>query len=74
MANKETENLRPISSMTEEEFEELKKSTELEYGQLELIHWDNEHSTIEFYLDEVPHYCVIKVFDWLDEHGFDYRN
>ena len=65
--------LRPMSSMTEEEFESLKKYTGLEYEQLELKDWENNHRTLEFYLNEVPHYVVILVFDWLNAHHFDYR-
>ena len=65
--------LRPMSSMTDEEFTELKNFTDLKYDQLELIDWNNTHKTIEFYLEEIPHYCVIKVFDWLNAHHFDYR-
>jgi hypothetical protein len=65
--------LRPMSSMTEEEFKELTLTTELQYNQLELVDWRNGCKTLEFYLSEVPHYCVIKVFDWLNAHHFDYR-
>lgn len=65
--------LRPMSSMTEEEFIELKTYTELKYDQLELVDWNDTHKTIEFYLEEIPHYCVIKIFDWLNSHHFDYR-
>lgn len=65
--------LRPMSSMTEEEFKELTLITELQY-QLELVDWCNGCKTLEFYLSEVPHYYVIKVFDWLNAHHFDYRS
>lgn len=65
--------LRPMSSMTEEEFKELTFITELQYDQLELKDWGNCCKTLEFYLEEIPHYCVIKVFDWLNSHHFDYR-
>ena len=65
--------LRPMSSMTEEEFNALKTEIELEYEQLELTEWNDGYKTLEFYLKEVPHYCVIKVFDWLNSHHFDYR-
>ena len=65
--------LRPMSSMTEKEFINLTTVTELQYDQLELVEWDNNCKTLEFYLSEVPHYCVIKVFDWLNAHHFDYR-
>ena len=64
--------LRPMSSMTEEEFNELAAATELQYDQLELMDWGND-KTLEFYLEEIPQYCVIKVFDWLNAHHFDYR-
>jgi hypothetical protein len=37
------------------------------------MEWDNGCKTLEFYLEEIPHYCVIKVFDWLNAHHFDYR-
>jgi len=66
--------LRPMSSMTEEEFMNLTTVTELQYDQLELVDWDNNYKTLEFYLSEIPHYCVIKVFDWLNKYHFDYRN
>jgi hypothetical protein len=66
--------LRPMSSMTEKEFKELTSITELQYDQLELVDWGNCYKTLEFYLEEVPQYCVIKVFDWLDSHYFDYRD
>lgn len=65
--------LRPMYSMTKEEFNALKTETELEYEQLELMEWHHGHKTLEFYLEEVPHYCLIKVFDWLNAHYFDYR-
>ena len=64
--------LRPMSSMTEEEFKELTTVTELQYDQLELMDWGN-NKTLEFYLSEVPQYCVIKVFDWLNAYHFDYH-
>jgi hypothetical protein len=64
--------LRSMSSMTEDEFNELATITELQYDQLELMDWGND-KTLEFYLSEVPQYCVIKVFDWLNKKQFDYR-
>ena len=64
--------LRPMSSMTEEEFKELAVVTELQYDQLEVMDWGND-KTLEFYLSEVPQYCVIKVFDWLNKKHLDYR-
>jgi hypothetical protein len=64
--------LRPMSSMTLDEFKELATVTELQYDQLELMDWGND-KTLEFYLSEVPQYCVIKVFDRLKKKQFDYR-
>lgn len=65
--------LRPLSSMTDEEFKKLIIYTELQYDQLVLKDWDNGSKTLEFYLSEIPHYCVNKVFDWLNRHHFDHR-
>lgn len=65
--------LRPLSSMTDEEFKKLIIYTELQYDQLVLKDWDNGCKTLEFYLSEIPHYCVNKVFDWLNRHHFDHR-
>lgn len=65
--------LRPMSSMTEDEFKELKNATDLNYDQLELVFWPDGSATLEFYLEEVPQYCVINVFNWLNKNHFDYR-
>ena len=66
--------LRPISSMTEEEFEKLKEYSELKYDQLDLTSFQNgAYKCLDFYLNEVPSYVVIKVFDWLNRNHFDYR-
>ena len=65
--------LRPMSSMTKEEFLGLTLITELQHNQLELVDWWNGCKTLEFYLSEIPHYRVIKVFDWLNIYHFDYR-
>ena len=65
--------LRPMSSMTEEEFGNLKVYSELEYDQLEMPEWDNGYKTLEFWLEEVPSYVVILVFDWFNKNHFDYR-
>ena len=66
--------LRPMSSMTEEEFESLKEYSGLKYEQLDLTSYQNgTHKCLDFYLSEVPSYIVILVFDWLNEHHFDYR-
>ena len=65
--------LRSMSSMTEEEFELLKRYSGLEYDQLDLAEFPNNHKCLDFYLEEVPSYTVILVFDWLNSHHFDYR-
>lgn len=65
--------LRPMSSMTEEEFELLKQYSGLEYDQLDLAEFPNNHKCLDFYLSEIPSYVVILVFDWLNVHHFDYR-
>ena len=67
--------LFPLSSMTEEQFVELKEYTELLYenNTLELVEWSNTCKTLEFWLEEVPANVVIKVFDWLNKNHFDYR-
>ena len=66
--------LRPMSSMTEEEFIELKNYSELiwEDNTLELSNY-NGHKCLDFWLEECPAYVVILVFDWLNAHHFDYR-
>ena len=67
--------LFPLSSMTEEQLDELKEYSGLKYSAnlLELVSWTDTHSTLEFWLEETPSYVVIKVFDWLNAHHFDYR-
>ena len=69
--------LRPMSSMTEEEFNDLKEYTGLKYGHgrgLELSSFMNDtYKCLDFYLSEVPSYVVVLVFDWLNAHHFDYR-
>ena len=67
--------LFPLSSMTEEQFVELKVFADLIYESdtLELVEWNDNYKTLEFWLEEVPSYCVIKVFDWLNNNHFDYR-
>ena len=65
--------LRPMSSMTEEEFESLKKYSGLEYEQLDLAEYPNNYKCLDFYLSEIPADVVILVFDWLNAHHFDYR-
>lgn len=67
--------LFPLSSMTEEQLIELKEFTDLKYehNTLELVEWKDNCKTLEFWLEEIPSYCVIKVFDWLNKNHFDYR-
>lgn len=66
--------LRPMSSMTEEEFENLKEYSGLKYEQLDLASYQNgTYKCLDFYLSEVPSDVVILVFDWLNAHHFDYR-
>ena len=67
--------LFPLSSMTAEQFNELKSYVNLkwEHNTLELVEWDNNYKTLEFWLEEIPSYNVIKVFDWLNKNHFDYR-
>ena len=67
--------LFPLSSMTEEQLYELKEITDLKYNHntLELIEWSETHKTLEFWLEEVPQYKVVEVFDWLNKNHFDYR-
>ena len=67
--------LFPISSMTIEQFDELKEYCGLKYSAslLEIVSWTDIHSTLEFWLEECPSYVIIKVFDWLNAHHFDYR-
>ena len=67
--------LRPMSSMTEEEFENLKEYSGLKYDQLDLTSFQNgAYKILDFYLNEVPSGAVIRVFDWLNKYHFDYRD
>ena len=67
--------LFPLSSMTEEQLYELKEATDFKYNDntLELVEWTETHRTLEFWLEEVPQYKVIEIFDWLNKNHFDYR-
>ena len=67
--------LFPLSSMTEEQFVELKVFADLTYegNTLELVEWNDNCKTLEFWLEEIPSYELIKVFDWLNKNHFDYR-
>lgn len=67
--------LRPMSSMTEEEFTKLKEYSGLKYDQLDLASFQNgTYKCLDFYLSEVPSGAVIRVFDWLNRYHFDYRD
>ena len=67
--------LRPMSSMTEEELNKLRNYSELLYDNLELSSFQNgTYKCLDFYLSEIPSGIVIKVFDWLNAHHFDYRD
>ena len=67
--------LRPLSSMTEEEFTKLKEYSGLIYDQLDLTSFQNgAYKCLDFYLNEVPCGAVIRVFDWLNKYHFDYRD
>lgn len=65
--------LRPLSTMTEDEFQDLKNYSGLMYDQLELQEFYDNSKCLEFYLSEIPSYVVILVFDWLNKNMFDYR-
>ena len=67
--------LFPLSSMTDEQFVELKVFADLTYegNTLELVEWNDNCKTLEFWLEEIPSYELIKVFDWLNKNHFDYR-
>ena len=67
--------LRPMSSMTEEEFTKLKEYSGLIYDQLDLASFQNgTYKILDFYLSGVPSCTVIRVFDWLNKDHFDYRD
>lgn len=66
--------LRPLSSMTEGEFNKLKEYSGLIYDQLDLASFqDGAYKCLDFYLNEIPADIVIIVFDWLNKNHFDYR-
>ena len=67
--------LRPMSSMTGEEFTKLKEYSGLIYDQLDLASFQNgTYKILDFYLSGVPSGAVIRVFDWLNKYHFDYRD
>ena len=66
--------LRPMSSMTKEQFSKLNEYSGSIYDQLDLASFqDGTYKCLDFYLSEVPAYVVVLVFDWLNAHHFDYR-
>ena len=67
--------LFPLSSMTEEQLDELREITDFKYNHntIELVEWTETHATFEFWLEEVPQYIIIQVFDWLRKNHFDYQ-
>ena len=67
--------LFPMSSMTDDQLYKLKEITDFihNHNTLELVEWTETHTTLEFWLEEVPQYKVIEVFDWLNKNHFDYR-
>ena len=67
--------LRPMSSMTDEEFTKLKEYRGLKYDQLDLTSFQNgAYKMLNFSLSEVPSCAVSRVFDWLNKYHFDYRD
>lgn len=68
--------LFPLSSMTEEQFDDLKNYTGLIWSNntIELVDWGEGYKTLEFWIEEMPSYELIKVFDWLNKNHFDFRD
>jgi len=64
--------LRPMSSMTEEEIEELKSFYDAENVTNESICF-LEGGTLEEYEAEIPFIFCYNIVVWLLEHHFDYR-
>lgn len=64
--------LRPISSMTEEEKEELKTLFDAEEITSDSICYI-EGGTLEEYLSRISFSFCSKIIDWLNAHHFDYR-
>lgn len=67
--------LFPLSSMTEEQLKDLKEYSGLKYDGclLDLVKYTDSVSTLEFWIEEIPCNIIIRVFDWLNSHYFDYR-
>ena len=64
--------LRPLSSMTEEEKEELKTLFDAEEITSDSICY-LEGGTLEEYLSRIPFSFCSKIIDWLNAYHFDYR-
>ena len=67
--------LFPLSSMTEEQFNELRNycNCEINGWALENVKLTKEYHTLEFWVEIVPSYNIIKLLDWLNKNYFDYR-
>ena len=67
--------LLPLSSMTEEQFNELRNycNCEINGWALENVKLTKEYHTLEFWVEIVPSYNIIKLLDWLNKNYFDYR-
>lgn len=64
--------LRPLSSMTEEERNELKEYLDAEEVDCNGFGY-SEGGTLEDYISSIPYSICVDVVDWLNEHHFDYR-
>lgn len=65
--------LRPMSSMTEEEKNELKEYLDAEEVDCNGFGY-SEGGTFEDYISSIPYSICIGVVDWLNAHHFDFRN
>lgn len=67
--------LFPLSSMTEEQWIDLKEYSGFKYDGclLDLVKYTDSVSTLEFWVEEIPSNMIIRVFDWLNKNHFDYR-
>lgn len=67
--------LFPLSSMTEEQWKDLKEYSGFKYDGclLDLVKYTDSVSTLEFWVEEIPCNNIIRVFDWLNKNHFDYR-
>ena len=64
--------LRPMSSMTEEEKNELKEYLDAEEVDCNGFGY-SEGGTLEDYISSIPYSLCVGVVDWLNKHHFDYR-